>query len=49
VDLSHPYRLLFIPAHDPIPLKTDGGIDLTQVTEVEIISIEDTHDHKNQR
>jgi len=49
VDLAHPYRLLFRPAHDPIPRKTDGGIDLTQVTEVEIISIEDTHDHKNQR
>ena len=49
VDLSHPYRLLFIPAQDPIPRKTDGGIDLTQVTEVEIINIEDTHDHKNQR
>lgn len=49
VDLAHPYRLLFIPAHDPVPRKSDGGIDLTQVTEVEIISIEDTHDQKNQR
>lgn len=49
VDLLHPYRLLFIPANNPIPRKTDGGIDLTQVTEVEIITIEDTHDHKNKR
>mgnify|MGYP003586304336 CR=1 FL=1 len=49
VDLLHPYRLLFISANDPIPRKPDGGIDLTQVTEVEIISIEDTHDHKNKR
>jgi proteic killer suppression protein len=49
VDLLHPYRLLFIPANEPIPKKPDGGIDLTQVTEVEIISIEDTHDKKNQR
>lgn len=49
VDLAHPYRLLFIAAHDPVPRKPDGGIDLAQVTEVEIISVEDTHDHKNQR
>lgn len=43
VDLEHPYRLLFIPADDPIPLKEDGGIDLSQVREIEIIEIEDTH------
>jgi toxin HigB-1 len=49
VDLEHPYRLLFIPANDPVPLKEDGGIDMTEVTEIEIIAIEDTHDPKNQR
>ena len=43
VDLKHPYRLLFIPANDPIPLKDDGGYDLTQISEIEIIGIEDTH------
>ena len=43
VDLEHPYRLLFIPADDPIPYKEDGGIDLALVTEIEIIEIEDTH------
>jgi proteic killer suppression protein len=43
VDLEHPYRLLFIPADDPVPLKEDGGIDLSQVREIEIIGIEDTH------
>jgi proteic killer suppression protein len=43
VDLEQPYRLLFIPADDPIPLKEDGGIDLSQVREIEIIKIEDTH------
>lgn len=49
VDLEHLMRLLFIPADDPVPLKKDGGIDLTRVTEVEVIAIEDTHDKKNQR
>lgn len=43
VDLEHPYRLLFIPADDPIPYREDNGIDLDQVTEIEIIDIEDTH------
>ena len=43
VDLQHPFRLLFIPANDPIPLKDDGGYDLSQITEIEIIRIEDTH------
>ena len=43
VDLEHPYRLLFIPANDPVPLRSDGGIDRTQVTEIEIIEIRDTH------
>ena len=43
VDLQHPYRLLFIVANVPIPVKGDGGIDLNAVTEIEIINIKDTH------
>lgn len=43
VDLEHPYRLLFIPANDPIPETTDGGLDWVVVTEIEIIEITDTH------
>ena len=43
IDLRGPYRLLFAPAHDPAPTKTDGGLDWTQVTAVEIIDVEDTH------
>lgn len=43
VDLEHPYRLLFVPADDPIPYREDGGIDLERVREIEIIEIEDTH------
>ena len=49
VDLAHPYRLLFIPADEPTPVRTDGGIELASVFEVEVIAIEDTHDKKNQR
>ena len=43
VDLEHPYRLLFIPAENPVPLREAGGVDRNQVREIEIIGIEDTH------
>jgi len=43
VDLENPYRLLFLPANDPIPLLIEGGIDRKRVNEIEIIEISDTH------
>ncbi len=43
VDLEHPMRLIFIPANEPVPRKSDGGIDRTQVTQVEILEITDPH------
>ena len=43
VDLGHPYRLLFVPADDPIPYRKEGGLDWQQVTEIEITDITDTH------
>jgi proteic killer suppression protein len=44
VDLDHPYRLVFEPAHNPVPKKPDGGLDWSKVTEIKIIGVEDTHD-----
>jgi plasmid maintenance system killer protein len=44
LDLDHPYRLIFIPANDPLPQKEDGGLDWSKVTEVEILEIKDTHE-----
>lgn len=44
VDLDHPYRLLFCPAHNPLPLRKEGGIDWKMVTAVEILGVEDTHE-----
>jgi len=43
-DLDHPYRLLFEPADDPIPLKEDGGLDWTAVESIRILRVEDTHE-----
>lgn len=43
LDLQHPDRLLFEPAHDPVPEKPDGGLDWDGVTAVRILEITDTH------
>lgn len=43
VDLKHPFRLVFEPNHEPIPLTPDGGIDLAKITSITIISVEDYH------
>ena len=44
VDLDHPYRLIFIPNHNPVPKMPEGGLDWKQVTAITIIGIEDTHE-----
>ena len=44
VDLDHPYRLIFTPAHDPVPVREDGGLDWSCVTAIKIQGVEGTHD-----
>jgi proteic killer suppression protein len=44
VDLEHPYRLIFVPNHNPVPKLADDGLDWKLVTAIEIIGIEDTHE-----
>lgn len=43
IDVQQPFRIVLRPAHDPVPKKEDGGIDLSAVTAIEIINIEDYH------
>lgn len=43
VDVNHPCRLIFRPAHNPVPKKEDGGIDLIAVTAIEILDVKDYH------
>ena len=43
VDLEHPYRLIFIPANDPLPILPEHGLDWANITEIEIIEIVDPH------
>ncbi|AQU05234.1 killer suppression protein [Dehalococcoides mccartyi] len=44
VDLKHPCRLIFRPTSNPLPLKTDGGLDLRSVKGIEILEVEDYHE-----
>jgi proteic killer suppression protein len=43
MDLDFPYRLIFVPNHDPLPLKDDGGLDWKAVSRITILGVEDTH------
>lgn len=37
-------RVVFKPNHDPVPVKEDGGVDLSKVTNIVIWDIGDYHD-----
>lgn len=37
-------RVIFKPNHDPVPTKEDGGVDLSQVTDIVIWDIDDYHE-----
>ena len=43
VDLADPYRLIFTPNHNPLPIRSEGGLEWGKVTNIEIVEIEDTH------
>ena len=43
VDLVHPRRIVFVPNHDPVPLRDDGGMDLEQITAITILEVVDYH------
>lgn len=42
-DLDQPYRLIFRPQEDPIPMDDDGKYIWVEILGVEIIEIEDYH------
>jgi proteic killer suppression protein len=41
--LSGNWRLILVPANDPVPLREDGGIDLTMVTAIRVVEVVDYH------
>ncbi len=44
MDLDHPYRLIFVPKHTPVPKLPDGGADWRAITAITILGVEDTHE-----
>lgn len=44
LNLHGGFRLVFEPAHDPVPTLDHGGIDWAQVTRITIVFIGDYHD-----
>lgn len=44
VDLDGPYRLIFKPGHNPLPVKADGGLDWTKIVRIIVIEVVDTHE-----
>ena len=43
VDISKNYRIVFIPDHDPVPIKEDNSIDCIKITDIKILGTEDYH------
>lgn len=43
VDLKQPSRLIFLPNHNPLPRKDDGGFDLSRITAIKIMGIEEDY------
>ena len=43
LDVKHPFRLIFVPANDPIPKKQDGSLLLEYITVIKILEVIDTH------
>lgn len=44
LDLDGGRRLVFKPAHDPVPSKDDGGLDWSRVTAICVTQIGNYHD-----
>ncbi|MBW7869399.1 MAG: killer suppression protein HigA [Brumimicrobium sp.] len=43
VIISGNWRIIFEPNHDPLPLKTDGGLDWQKITSIKILEVIDYH------
>ena len=41
---KEPFRIIFKPANNPLPLLEDGAVDISKVTIVEIWGVENYHD-----
>lgn len=44
VHVKEPYRLIFVPNHNPIPMKENGALCWTSITSIKVIEIANYHD-----
>ncbi|HEY9791717.1 MAG TPA: hypothetical protein V6D22_15035 [Candidatus Obscuribacterales bacterium] len=44
IDLDGPHRLIFVPAHNPIPATENNELDWSKVTAIRILEIVDYHE-----
>lgn len=47
--LEEPYRLVFKPLGNPLPVSADGRLDTAKVIVVSIIEVVNYHEHKNKK
>lgn len=47
--LEEPYRLVFKPLGNPLPVSTDGRLDTTKVVAVSIVEVVNYHERKNKK
>lgn len=43
VTVKEPFRIIFVPEHEPIPTTDSRGIDKSQVTDIKIIEVVNYH------
>lgn len=44
VSIKDQWRLIFVPDHDPVPVRPDGGIDTKAVTDILVTEISDHYE-----
>ena len=44
IDLTLNHRIIFLPDHDPVPRKMDGGLDWIMITSIVIVAIGEDYD-----
>lgn len=47
--LDEPYRLIFEPDHNPLPMLAAGGLDWNQVTRVKILGVLNYHERNKSK
>jgi toxin HigB-1 len=47
--LEEPYRLVFQPLGDPLPVSVDGRLDISRIIAVSLVEVVNYHERKNRK